>query len=120
MSTATCVACVCPSPADREQHNVGLILRSKHAEVTAAMQSLYDAVNDLRSNPDSENSSRLGVLFGTHQTLETKTATHVLWILFNILPAKTTQKPHRHTPTALDYCISAPKTGKLQKRCGCR
>lgn len=77
---------------------------------------MMDAVNKLKSDPSSKDSNRVGVLFGTHQTVETKTATHVLWTLFNILPAKTTQKPHRHTPTALDFCVSAPKEGE----CACK
>ena len=75
-------------------------------------QSLYSAVEKLREDSESSQSNRLGVLLGTHQTQETKTATHVLWVLFNTLPGNTTQKPHRHTPTALDFCITAPKEGE--------
>lgn len=87
--------------------------RLKLALIIVAVQSLRDAVNKLRSDPESKGSNRVGVLFGNHQTAQTKTITHTLWTLFNILPAHSIQKPHRHTPTALDLCVSAPKEGKF-------
>lgn len=83
------------------------------AMLLVAVQSLMDAVSKLRSDPESKGSNRVGVLFGNHQTAETKTITHTLWTLFNILPANSVQKPHRHTPTALDLCVSAPKEGNF-------
>ena len=65
----------------------------------------------LAAEPEAKDKNRIGVLLGTHQTKETKTITHVMWVLFNLLPAHTTQKPHRHTPTALDFAVSAPSKG---------
>jgi len=32
----------------------------------------------------------------------------VLWSLLNVLPAATSQPPHRHNSVAIDLCISAP------------
>ena len=80
------------------------------------MQSLVTAVKKIAESPDAKDKNRVGVLLGTGQTRETKTITHVMWVLFNLLPAHTTQKPHRHTPTALDFAISAPKKGKAFQR----
>ena len=65
----------------------------------------------LAADPEAKDKNRIGVLLGTKQTRETKTLTHVMWALFNLLPGHTTQKPHRHTPTALDFAVSAPAKG---------
>ncbi|KAL3135699.1 hypothetical protein ABBQ38_006170 [Trebouxia sp. C0009 RCD-2024] len=74
-------------------------------------ESLVAAVKQLADEPESKEKNRIGVLLGTKQTQATKTLTHVMWVLFNVLPAGTTQKPHRHTPTALDFAITAPSKG---------
>lgn len=74
-------------------------------------ESLVGAVKKLAADPEAKDKNRIGVLLGTHQTKETKTITHVMWVLFNLLPGNTTQKPHRHTPTALDFAVSAPSKG---------
>lgn len=76
-----------------------------------AVQSLVSAVKHLADDPESKQRNRIGVLLGTKQAQATKTLTHVMWVLFNVLPAGSTQKPHRHTPTALDFAISAPSKG---------
>lgn len=76
-----------------------------------AVQSLVSAVKQLADDPESKQKNRVGVLLGTKQAMATKTLTHVMWVLFNVLPAGSTQKPHRHTPTALDFAISAPSKG---------
>lgn len=78
------------------------------------LQSLVSAVKQLADDPESKQKNRVGVLLGTKQAQATKTLTHVMWVLFNVLPAGTTQQPHRHTPTALDFAISAPSKGAAQ------
>eukprot|EP00891_Asterochloris_glomerata_P006945 jgi/Astpho2/6945/Aster-x0745 len=50
-----------------------------------------------------------GVLLGTQQTQATKTLTHTLWALYNVLPAYSVQAPHRHAATALDLAAYAPE-----------
>lgn len=82
-----------------------------HVDLYHAVQSLVAAVKQLADEPESKEKNRIGVLLGTKQTQATKTLTHVMWVLFNVLPAGTTQKPHRHTPTALDFAITAPSKG---------
>jgi len=77
----------------------------------AAVQALVGAVKKLAADPESKDKNRIGVLLGTKQARGTKTLTHVMWVLFNLLPGKTTQKAHRHTPTALDFAVSAPAKG---------
>ena len=50
----------------------------------------------------------MGVLLGNRITEDTtKTLTHTLWSLLNILPAGAKQRPHRHNSVALDLCVSA-------------
>ena len=56
---------------------------------------LKDKVESIRDKPGSEHANRLGTLIGNPQTSETKTLTHTLWALLNILPANSMQKPHR-------------------------
>jgi len=64
---------------------------------------LLEKLNDL-SNP---NNNRKGILLSNKDTemLGVNTITPVLWALYNELPPKTTQKPHKHNSVALDLCI---------------
>jgi gentisate 1,2-dioxygenase len=56
------------------------------------------------SNP---NSNRKGILLSNADTekIGINTITPILWSLYNELPPKTIQKPHRHNSVALDLCI---------------
>jgi hypothetical protein len=64
---------------------------------------LVDSLNRL-SNPKN---NRKGILLSNKDTevLGINTITPVLWALYNELPPKTTQKPHKHNSVALDLCI---------------
>ncbi|CAF1182696.1 unnamed protein product [Adineta steineri] len=70
---------------------------------------LKDKVESIREKPGSEHANRLGTLIGNPSTSETKTLTHTLWALLNVLPANSMQKPHRHNAVALDLVTYAPK-----------
>jgi gentisate 1,2-dioxygenase len=63
------------------------------------LKNLYDL-----SNP---NNNRKGVLLSNKDTeiLGINTITPVLWALYNELPPRITQKPHKHNSVALDLCI---------------
>ena len=57
-------------------------------------------------------SNRMGILLGNKITEDsTKTLTHTLWSLLNVLPAGDAQRPHRHNSVALDLCVSAEPNG---------
>lgn len=58
-------------------------------------------------SPDALQRNRIGILFGNPACPLTKTLTHTLWSLYNILPAGATQLPHRHNSVALDFCVAA-------------
>jgi len=64
---------------------------------------LVQKLNEL-SNP---NNNRKGILLSNNDTdkLGVNTITPVLWALYNELPPKTVQKPHKHNSVALDLCI---------------
>lgn len=64
---------------------------------------LVQKLNEL-SNP---NNNRKGILLSNKDTdeLGVNTITPVLWALYNELPPKTLQKPHKHNSVALDLCI---------------
>lgn len=55
----------------------------------------------------NKNNNRKGILLSNKDTekLGINTITPVLWALYNELPPKTTQKPHKHNSVALDLCI---------------
>lgn len=98
---------------------IGVAYNVKGMSCIAAVQALVGAVKKLAADPESKDKNRIGVLLGTKQARGTKTLTHVMWVLFNLLPGKTTQKAHRHTPTALDFAVSAPAKGVTATCCFC-
>ena len=60
----------------------------------------------------THGSNRMGILLGNKITEDsTKTLTHTLWSLLNVLPAGDAQRPHRHNSVALDLCVSAEAEG---------
>ena len=65
-------------------------------------------VERISHEPGAEHRNRMGILLGNAKTEDTtKTLTHTLWSLLNVLPAKDAQRPHRHNSVALDLCVSA-------------
>ena len=71
-------------------------------------EKLWSSLADIREANEALNLNRLGILLGNEATeYSTKTITHTLWSLLNVLPANTFQKPHRHNSVALDFCILA-------------
>ena len=64
---------------------------------------LIQQLNDL----SNKNNNRKGILLSNKDTekLGINTITPVLWALYNELPPKTTQNPHKHNSVALDLCI---------------
>lgn len=69
-------------------------------------------VERIRHQPGAEHRNRMGILLGNSVTEETtKTLTHTLWSLLNMLPAGDAQRPHRHNSVALDLCVDAESEG---------
>ena len=73
-----------------------------------AKDRMLSEIDEIRENNDWTMLNRLGILLGNRATEDsTKTLTHTMWSLLNVLPAKSMQKPHRHNSVALDLCISS-------------
>jgi len=77
----------------------------------AALQAQLAAVT---ADPAWRGRNRNGVLLGTAATCDadaaapaTLTLTPTLWALYNALPARVVQRPHRHNSVALDLCVAA-------------
>ena len=69
-------------------------------------------VERIKHQPGSEHRNRMGILLGNKITEDsTKTLTHVLWSLLNVLPAGDAQRPHRHNSVALDLCVASEPEG---------
>lgn len=76
------------------------------------------------ADPAWRRRNRAGVLLGTAATsapdapLQTLTASHTMWALYNALPARHVQRPHKHNSVALDLCVRAgPNTYTLMAAC---
>lgn len=61
----------------------------------------------VNNDPEARQRNRNGVLLANKAAPLTMTLTHCLWSLFNELPARVVQKPHRHNSVALDLCVAA-------------
>lgn len=72
---------------------------------------MISEVEKLREPALREKRNRIGIILGNPATIRTKTMTHTMWSLFNLLPAGEVQKPHRHQSVALDLAVfSGPDT----------
>lgn len=71
-------------------------------------ERLLAEVERIRHQPGAEHRNRMGILLGNKITEDsTKTLTHTLWSLLNVLPPGDAQRPHRHNSVALDLCVLA-------------
>ena len=69
-------------------------------------------VERISHEPGAQHRNRMGILLGNSITEDnTKTLTHTLWSLLNMLPPNDAQRPHRHNSVALDLCVSAAPDG---------
>jgi len=68
---------------------------------------MHNEVAKLRDAAVRERRNRVGIILGNRACSQTKTMTHSMWSLFNLLPSGEVQKPHRHQSVALDLAVSA-------------
>jgi len=73
--------------------------------VKYSRDAIAAAIAGFRAQPGASTRNRCGVIFGQEATSATMTASRTLWSLFNILPANTVQKPHRHQSVAVDVAV---------------
>lgn len=70
------------------------------SELTKALQQAAD-------DPRAATRSRISLILGNSQCMQTKTVTHVLWAMYGLIEPNTRQLPHRHQSVALDLIIDA-------------
>lgn len=65
---------------------------------------------EINSEENASKKNRNGILLSNNITdsIGTKTLTHILWSLLNVIFPNSVQKPHRHNSVALDLCVYAP------------
>lgn len=87
---------------------------AKFRPVFFSAESLNHNLELVRAQNEGKAKNRNGILLGNRDCPLTKTVTHTMWSLYNLLPNNTRQKAHRHNSIALDYCVSAgPNTYTL-------
>jgi len=75
---------------------------------------MHAEVEQLREIALKEKRNRVGIILGNVGSMKTKTITHTMWSLFNLLPKGEMQKAHRHQSVALDLAVlSGPDTYTL-------
>lgn len=71
-------------------------------------EDMLGEVERIKHEPGAEHRNRMGILLGNKTTEDnTKTLTHTLWSLLNVLPEGDAQRPHKHNSVALDLCVYA-------------
>jgi gentisate 1,2-dioxygenase len=72
---------------------------------------IFKNLNEL----SNKNNNRKGILLSNKDTekLGVNTITPVLWALYNELPPKTTQRPHKHNSVALDLCVKCSDSDNI-------
>ncbi len=72
-----------------------------------SQQYIMNTVADLRQVAIQEKRNRVGIILGNTAHSKTKTMTHTMWSLFNLLPKGSMQRAHRHNSVALDLAVFA-------------
>jgi gentisate 1,2-dioxygenase len=70
-------------------------------------EQLNEELEKVRRANEGKDKNRNGILLANPDCPQTKTLTHTMWSLYNLLPAKSRQKAHRHGSIAMDYAVKA-------------
>jgi gentisate 1,2-dioxygenase len=70
-------------------------------------QQLNEELEKVRKANEGKDKNRNGILLANPDCPQTKTLTHTMWSLYNLLPAHSKQKAHRHGSIAMDYAVKA-------------
>jgi gentisate 1,2-dioxygenase len=70
-------------------------------------EQLTSELEKVRQANMGKDKNRNGILLANPDCPQTKTLTHSMWSLYNLLPAKTKQKAHRHNSIAMDFAVKA-------------
>lgn len=70
-------------------------------------ESLNGEISRIREEGIRRGLNRNGIILGNAESAETRTVTHTMWSLYNLVPPQSAQKPHRHNSVALDLGVFA-------------
>ena len=70
-------------------------------------ESLTTELEKVRTANMGKDKNRNGILLANPDCPQSKTLTHSMWSLYNLLPAKSRQKAHRHNSIAMDFAVKA-------------
>ena len=70
-------------------------------------EQLNSELEKVRQANLGRDRNRNGILLANPDCPQTKTLTHTMWSLYNLLPAKSRQKAHRHNSIAMDFAVKA-------------
>ncbi|MGH9615833.1 MAG: cupin [Acidobacteriaceae bacterium] len=68
---------------------------------------LAEALERAANDPAAATRSRISLILGNPQCIQTMTITHVLWAMYGLIEPNTRQLPHRHQSVAVDLIIDA-------------
>jgi gentisate 1,2-dioxygenase len=72
-----------------------------------SQESLSSELEKVRLENLGKDKNRNGILLANPDCPQTKTLTHSMWSLYNLLPAGSRQKAHRHNSIAMDFAVKA-------------
>ena len=72
-------------------------------------EQLTSELEKVRQANLGKDKNRNGILLANPDCPQTKTLTHSMWSLYNLLPARSKQKAHRHNSIAMDFAVKATK-----------
>lgn len=70
-------------------------------------EQLTSELEKVRQANEGKDKNRNGILLANPDCPQTKTLTHSMWSLYNLLPARSKQKAHRHNSIAMDFAVKA-------------
>jgi gentisate 1,2-dioxygenase len=82
--------------------------QARFAPAHYTRNALDRALEKAASDPEAKNRSRISLILGNPDCVQTMTVTHVLWAMYGLIEPHSRQLPHRHQSVALDLIIDAP------------
>ncbi len=87
---------------------LGAVPETKRFEPAYYSKAYLDGeIARIREAGIRENRNRNGVILGNPVSEKTRTMTHTMWSLYNLLPKGAIQAPHRHNSAAIDLAVFA-------------
>ncbi|HEX4021748.1 MAG TPA: cupin domain-containing protein [Acidobacteriaceae bacterium] len=81
--------------------------QARFAPAHYTRSELAKALQHAADDPRAATRSRISLILGNPDCMQTKTVTHVLWAMYGLVEPHTRQLPHRHQSVAVDLIIDA-------------